>query len=203
MRNILPVACIAVGVLTACATSYQPVGATGGFEETKLAAGLYQVSFTGNGYTLPARVSQFVLRRCAELTLENRKQFFLLADDAPSSTTSGARGWVFSAPSGKTTLRILDRKEDAPIEADAVIVIEETNAAAGGRLSKGAASYLGELLKTYVSPEGLTVGARLFTRDGQLIGTVRFFDSESTSVELDRGGIVNMKTSDAEKRLRR
>jgi hypothetical protein len=38
-------------LVSACATSYQPKGLTGGFDEVQLDTNVYQVRFRGNGYT--------------------------------------------------------------------------------------------------------------------------------------------------------
>lgn len=64
-------------------TTYHAAGPSGGFSETKLSTTSYQVFFRGNGYTSPARVEKFMLRRAAELALENGYRYFKL--DAPQN----------------------------------------------------------------------------------------------------------------------
>lgn len=120
-------------LLTACATTYQPSGFTGGFDETRLSDTQYEVRFVGNGYTSNARTSRFLLRRCAELALENGYRYFEFVGDT-QNTTQGD-GWV-DKPRSFTRIRLVAEKtEDA---ADAVYVIEDTNAVAEGRLSPAA-----------------------------------------------------------------
>lgn len=63
-----------------CATQYQGRGFSGGFSELKLNNDLYQVTFNGNGYTSAARVQRYFLRRCAEIALENKYDYFAIVD---------------------------------------------------------------------------------------------------------------------------
>lgn len=58
-------------VLIGCATAYQRYGYSGGYTSTSLDRGVYEVSFSGNGYTSPERASDFVLLRAAELALRD------------------------------------------------------------------------------------------------------------------------------------
>ena len=55
---------IMIGVpllVAACATTYQPSGLTGGFDEVQLDTNVYQVSFRGNGYTSAERAADLCL----------------------------------------------------------------------------------------------------------------------------------------------
>lgn len=120
-------------LLAGCATAYQPSGFTGGFDETRLSDTMFEVRFLGNGYTTSARSSQFVLRRCAELALENGYRYFELIGDTDNDYSQ--EGWV-SRP--RTFARIRLVPEETESSADAVYVIRDTDAAAQGRLSAGA-----------------------------------------------------------------
>jgi hypothetical protein len=62
---------------SACATSYQKMGMTGGFEEQKVTEDTYLVHFMANAYTRPDRVSVYILYRCAELTVEKGFDYFV------------------------------------------------------------------------------------------------------------------------------
>ena len=79
-----------VVALSGCATGYHATGSTGGFEETRLNQTTFQVRFSANAYTESARVSQFLLRRCAEITLEQGHRFFLLTQQDRQSRSGGA-----------------------------------------------------------------------------------------------------------------
>ncbi len=60
LRSIIGLALCVEAVLfvfAACATTYHPAGATGGFDETKLNDTLYEVRFVGNGYVSNAKTS--------------------------------------------------------------------------------------------------------------------------------------------------
>jgi hypothetical protein len=121
-----------------CATAYKPTGLTGGFEETKLGENLYQVRFQGNGYTTHGRVAQLLLRRCAELTLENGFRYFAIASDNRQTSVGGAEGFMFSFPNGQAIIRLLASKDQDEVPIDAVTVVGETDRAAQGRLSEKA-----------------------------------------------------------------
>jgi len=55
-------------LLFACATAYQPRGATGGFAETRITANSYRVEFSGNGNTSEETVWNYWIYRCAEFS---------------------------------------------------------------------------------------------------------------------------------------
>ncbi|HET7437509.1 MAG TPA: hypothetical protein VFN10_22585 [Thermoanaerobaculia bacterium] len=132
-------AAFAALVLIGCTTAYQPSGATGGFSEVKLSETSYQVRFRGNGYTGPGQVQQFMLRRAAELALENGYRYF--TTDVPQNLDRRDM-WMQYSERG-VTVRF---SQQATAEtADAVTVIESTNQAANGRLSDKAAAELARL----------------------------------------------------------
>ena len=76
------VVCLAIiSLASACATRYQPRGATGGFTETRLSPEAYRVSFNGNRKTSMSRATDFTLLRCAELTLQNEFTHFVIIEE--------------------------------------------------------------------------------------------------------------------------
>lgn len=79
-------------VLSACVTKYQPAGLTGGYSEMQLNNNAYQVHFSGNGYTSSNTVKAYLLRRCAELTIEKGYKYFIIkgsSSEVSSSTIGG------------------------------------------------------------------------------------------------------------------
>lgn len=131
----------ALSALAGC-TAYQPMGATGGFKETQLSDTTFQVRVQGNGYTSRERVSQYLLRRCAELTLEHGKRYFTMRDGDSQTAVSAGAGMAFSFPSGQVLVTLLDSKEDA---FDAPMIIDQTEEVSGWRLSPAAAATLADL----------------------------------------------------------
>ena len=119
----------------ACATAYQSKRLSGGFEETRLGEGMYQVRFQGNGYTSQDKASQFLLRRCAELTLEQGGRYLAIGNADRQTSISAGAGLIFNFPHGQAIFRILPDKSADPMAIDAIAVVEDTNAAAGGVLS--------------------------------------------------------------------
>ena len=127
---------LALFALAAACTTYHAAGPTGGFTEIKLSDTSYQVQFRGNGYTGPARVQQFVLRRSAELALENGFRYF--TTDAPQNLDRNDF-WQQYRERG-VTIRFADKASAETL--DALVVVESTNEAAGGQLSEKARAQL-------------------------------------------------------------
>ena len=57
-------------VLQGCASSYQQMGFTGGFEEREIRAGVWGIAYAGNGFTSYETVQAYWLYRAAEFTLQ-------------------------------------------------------------------------------------------------------------------------------------
>ncbi len=128
--RIVTVGLLLIVVFSGCATKYQ-AGGRKGYSETRLSEDAYQVRFQGDVATSQDRASQFLIRRCAELTRENGKRYFTIG--ATAAAISVVEG--FSIPGRQSTIKMLNRKDEAPIAIDAVIVIQETNEIAEGKLS--------------------------------------------------------------------
>lgn len=75
--------------LAACAKPalYQPLHDDVGYGEQQLEANRYRVWFAGNSATPREQVEDYVLYRCAELTLDKGYDYFVLSD----RTTEGER----------------------------------------------------------------------------------------------------------------
>lgn len=84
--------------LSGCATSYQKMGFSGGFEETQLAPNVWKVHFAGNGYTRSSRAEDMTLLRSADITLQNGFSYFVLAGSNSSTDYSS-----YTAPSTSVT----------------------------------------------------------------------------------------------------
>jgi hypothetical protein len=141
MRGVQIKAAVAVLMLVSAAgcTAYQSAGITGGSSEMRLSATTYQVRFRGNGYTSPARVATFMLRRAAELTLEQGYRYFLMGDEQ----NRDRRDWGGQYPERGVIVSFV--QEPTEFTADAAVVIRETDALAKGRLSDAARTRLLEI----------------------------------------------------------
>ena len=126
---IITVVFFLVTRLAGCAATPYEAGERFGYSETRLSEDSYQVRFQGNAPTWHDRVSQFVLRRCAELTLEHGRRYFTTVSTATQQHVSGF---------GQVTIKMLNRKDDMPNAIDAVIVIHETSEISEGKLSSRA-----------------------------------------------------------------
>jgi len=82
MRTLL--LALAVGALSACATetAYQPAGpnSDGGYREQQIESNRVRISFSGNSLTDRETVENYLLFRAAELTLQQNKDYFIIAD---------------------------------------------------------------------------------------------------------------------------
>jgi hypothetical protein len=72
----------AAGLLAACATAtpYQPATDTYGFEEQRIEANRMRITFRGNTLTDRETVETYLLYRAAEVTLENGRDYFIVAN---------------------------------------------------------------------------------------------------------------------------
>ena len=114
MKTLTIIAVALLGTLvTACATSYQSKGFSGGFEDTQLASDVFRISFSGNAFTSNDRVQNFALLRAAELTLANNFKYFAVINStdqsrtetyiSPGSATTSGTVSAYGSYSGTTT----------------------------------------------------------------------------------------------------
>ena len=82
---------VLVSLASACATSYAPNSFwnDGGFTETEVQPGIFQVRFKGNEFTSEERASDFAMLRSAELCLERDMQYIVMGDLTTVSRASG------------------------------------------------------------------------------------------------------------------
>ena len=69
-------------LLINCSTPYQPKGALGGYSSNQLNKNNYKVSFKGNQHTIAETVFDYLLRRCAEITIEEKGKYFIIYEDS-------------------------------------------------------------------------------------------------------------------------
>ncbi|TAK94135.1 MAG: hypothetical protein EPO07_17145 [Verrucomicrobia bacterium] len=65
-------------MLAGCATPYQPFSGMGGYWDKKIGENTFQVFFSGNGYTSRDAEYAFFLHRCAEVTIANGHDYFVI-----------------------------------------------------------------------------------------------------------------------------
>ena len=134
MRVLLTflVACL----LSGCATGYHESGIRGGYSETALAPDMFEVSFSGNGYTSEERASDLALLRCAEIATQHGCDYFIIVslEDSEghstegtskttpgtatvtgseaygSATTIGGRTYTIAKPSSRNTMIVMKTK---------------------------------------------------------------------------------------------
>lgn len=85
----LSVACLMAG----CTTAYQPDGISGGYSDRLIANNTAQVTFRGNRLTAPDTLHSYLLRRCAELTLQDGYNYFVLVhEEEPNEGNTDSLG---------------------------------------------------------------------------------------------------------------
>ena len=100
----------AVCLLAGCATAYQPDGVSGGYADQRLNDNTEQVSFRGDRFTSPETLHSFLLRRCADLTLQNGYNYFELVTPIESSANVGGAK-VDNQFSVSTTIKMFNGKD--------------------------------------------------------------------------------------------
>lgn len=82
---------LAVCAITACATGYHSYSRvrTGGFAESEIQPGVFQVSFRGNGVTSPERATDFAMLRGTELCLARGDRFMRVGNSQSGSHVVG------------------------------------------------------------------------------------------------------------------
>ena len=87
------IALTAACLLTSCATAYQPDGVTGGYSDQRLADNAARVSFRGNRFNTPETLHSYLLRRCAEMTLQDGYNYFVLVhSEEPNQGNTNIHG---------------------------------------------------------------------------------------------------------------
>ncbi len=78
-------------LLLGCATAYKPNSFwnDGGFTETEVQPGLFQVRFQGNEFSSAERTADFAMLRASELCLNRGAQYIYLGDVATSVAQTG------------------------------------------------------------------------------------------------------------------
>ena len=69
-------------LLINCSTPYQHKGALGGYSSNQLNKNNYKVSFKGNQHTTAETVFDYLLHRCAEITIEEKGKYFIIYEDS-------------------------------------------------------------------------------------------------------------------------
>ena len=78
MRKLL--SAVALAGLAGCATTYQPKGYFGGYDELRIGVDTFLVSFNGNSRTSASRAHDFLLLRCADVALANGATHFRIEE---------------------------------------------------------------------------------------------------------------------------
>lgn len=144
MRKLLIAAALAG--LAGCATTYQPKGYFGGYDELRIGADAFLVSFNGNSRTSAARAHDLLLLRCADLALANGATYFRIEEltdetqrrfvEAPTQATTTGYVQTFGntsyanlktessgglrekvMPGARAQIRLLKANEDGAIDA--------------------------------------------------------------------------------------
>lgn len=83
---------VAISVaLQGCAADYQPAQTLGGFplsgyKDARIDANTATVTFDGNRFTSPSTLRSYLLYRCAEVTIENGYNYFVILSTNTSAT---------------------------------------------------------------------------------------------------------------------
>lgn len=126
MRTTLA-ALSALCLLSSCATAYQPDGVTGGYSDQRLSVSSVRVSFRGNRFTTPETLDSYLLRRCADVTMQNGYNYFVMTTPIENGAeVNGAK--VDDQFSASTTIQMFkgNKLETVANAYDAAAVIRST-----------------------------------------------------------------------------
>jgi hypothetical protein len=105
MKTKLILICLIAFMLCSC-TLYRPYSTKGfghlGYKDTKIESDKFQVSFFANSNTNPQTVKNYLLYRCAEITLENGFDYFIITNENNISTSEVSVNVVGSGAFGST-----------------------------------------------------------------------------------------------------
>lgn len=133
---IIALGSILISFSSCGATAYGPDSYRGGYSEMQLASNTYRVYFGSNAYTSKERNAKFLMRRCAELTLELGKRYFVRTTSKEDATVgSGYRGAIMTWPAGEAIIKVLDDETEPENSFDSMLIIKQTHNIAGGKLS--------------------------------------------------------------------
>ncbi len=100
---------LALAFALACGHAYKPLKASGGYLDIPVGDGRYEVSFSGDGSIPEQRMDAYLLYRCAQLTLDLGKPYFVVED----RTNDPADGRNFYAQYRRVRIRVEDAKPSA------------------------------------------------------------------------------------------
>ena len=87
MKKLVLFGCAAASLIFSGCTSYRPAGFGGGYSDLMIAPDTALVKFQGSDLSSPQRVAQLLLKRCADLTLQQGFRYFSAEDWADESST--------------------------------------------------------------------------------------------------------------------
>lgn len=69
---------LALLLVCSCATPYQQHGLRGGYSERQIDDNTWAVSCEGNAYTSREQLEDYLIHRCAEVTVEQNADYFVI-----------------------------------------------------------------------------------------------------------------------------
>lgn len=145
MKKLLALALLSMS-FAACSTAYQSsdFSITGGYSEIRLSPETWRILVEGNAFTGRRETAQFLMRRAAELTLEQGKRYFVIErHDAWQAVRFDRDGDAYTLPRNEAIVTTVDqRSRDA---FDAAEIIKETDEIAKHKLSAKAKATLATL----------------------------------------------------------
>ena len=146
---------VLIGAVVACATAtpYQPRDRGYGYNEQKLEANRYRVTFAGNSSTPRETVENYLLYRAAELTLETGNDYFVMASQGTEANTryqqtiTGYHGFGYYYWYPQVALAVSSSEPVTSYEAQAYIVMYK-----GGKPEGETKAFDARQLKTNLDP---------------------------------------------------
>ncbi|HUI31804.1 MAG TPA: hypothetical protein VLX91_16465 [Candidatus Acidoferrales bacterium] len=126
--KVLLLCSVSVLFFAGCAaTRYGPAsGSAFGYRESKIQRDMYNVSFKGNGFTSPTTAMNYFLYRCAEITVRDGYDYFIIAEGESNPELVLAGRSTLTKPQYTGTIKLYkgEKPADDPNAYDAKELME-------------------------------------------------------------------------------
>jgi len=132
---------ISLGLVGCTSTPYHPMNLNGGYAETQLNQTTYRVYAKGNQLTSAQKVDDILMRRCAELTLQNGYKYFVILNKSSkteksyfttrkaNSTTTVSKDFMTQEPIYHTTYQPANKIETEYVSSELIMQMTNTSSA--------------------------------------------------------------------------
>lgn len=118
-------------ILGGCATGYHSIqnpilGISGGYWDQKGPGNLYKIGFSGNSIIEKEKVTEYILRRCAEVVKREGGNYFILYENLPAAildhrSTTKTTTTIIGKPTSYAYIFLVDGNEKDSLSAEDIL----------------------------------------------------------------------------------